>query len=527
MQELDQSASDPRVWIDVARRRWPIIVGCAFVLTALFVGLSARQHKVYEADSTLLLNDLARVTATNALSSQRGLNNELVVANSGEVRAAARKVYEGPLNVDSVSVVATDTAADAVVVKARGSNPADVAKLVNTYSQAYIDYRQSQKTGTLLDAAKELNQRISDLEAQIAQINAQVDDLDNRIAAAGEPERSTLSAQRADLVVSVARQTAPLASQASFYRTQLGQNQTDQAALADSASIVDHATAPTSPVSPTPLRNGIGGLALGLLLGAVIAALLEKLDDRLRDQGTLERALPGVSVLSAVPSAGRNPSGLVTLTAPSSAGAEAYRQLRTSIRFASIEHPVKTVVMTSSIAGEGTTTTVANLAVVVAQSGLRVAVVSCDLRRPSLHTLFGLQSSPGLTSVLLDDTPLVDALQSVPAVPGLDVLASGAVPPNPSELLDSSRVLAVFKALADAYDMVFVDTPPVLAVSDALIAGRCADAVVVVTGIGRVDRTKIRRSLDRLEQSNLPVLGVVANGVATKEANEVHLAPAR
>jgi non-specific protein-tyrosine kinase len=218
---------------------------------------------------------------------------------------------------------------------------------------------------------------------------------------------------------------------------------------------------------------------------------------------------------------------LVTLTAPSSPAAEAFRQLRTSIRFASIEDPVTTVAITSSIAGEGTTTIVANLAVVLAQSGLRVAAVSCDLRRPSLHTAFGLQATPGLTSVLLEDTPLAEALQSVPSVPGLDLLASGALPPNPSELLDSSRVRAVFKALADAYDMVLVDTPPLLAVSDALVAGRCADAVVVVAGLGRIDRAKIRRSLDRLEQSNLPLLGVVANGMALKEANELHLAPAR
>src|SRR5436309_3232613 len=142
MEEIERSASDPRAWFGVLRRRWPIIVGCAVAITALLVGLSVRQHKVYEAKATLLLGDLAQQTNSNALGSQRGLNNELVVANSGDVRDAAKKVYEGPLDVNSVSVVATDTAADAVVVQARGREPAEVAKLVNTYSQAYIDYRQ-------------------------------------------------------------------------------------------------------------------------------------------------------------------------------------------------------------------------------------------------------------------------------------------------------------------------------------------------------------------------------------------------
>jgi capsular exopolysaccharide synthesis family protein len=484
------------------------------VVTALLVGLSVRQHKVYEAKATLLLGDLAQQTNSNALGSQRGLNNELVVANSGDVRDAAKKVYEGPLDVNSVSVVATDSAADAVVVQARGQQPAEVAKLVNTYAQAYIDYRQGQKISTLLDAAKDLSTRIADLDAQIAQLNAQVDDLDARIASASEPERSTLSAQRGDLVVGVARQTAPLASQASFLRTQLGQNQTDQSRLADSVSIVDHATAPSSPVSPKPLRDGVGGLALGLLLGAAIAALFERLDERLRDQPALERAARGVPVLSAIPAASRSATGLVTLKEPTSASAEAFRQLRTAIRFASLESPVSVVAVTSSTVGEGTSTVVANLGVVVAQAGLRVVVVSCDLRRPSLHSTFGVEQSPGLTSVLLEDTPLAEALQSVPGVPGLDVLASGSLPPNPSELLSSKRVQALFEALTDAYDVVLLDTPPLLEVTDALIAGRVADAVVLVARIGHVDRHEVVRALDRLSQTSLSVFGLIANGVS-------------
>jgi capsular exopolysaccharide synthesis family protein len=512
MEELNPSASDPRAWFAILRRRWPIIVGCAVVVTALLVGLSASEEKQYEAKATLLLGDLARQSASNAIASQRGLNNELVVANSGEVRAAARKLYEGPLDVGTVSVEATDSAADAVVVRARDRNPDDVAKLVNVYAQAFIDYRQSQKISVLTSAANELSTRIADLDAQIAQLNAQVDDLDAKISFAPEPERSVFSAQRPDLVESVARQTAPLLSQASFYRTQLGQNQTDQALLTDNVTVVDHATPPTSAVSPNPVRNGIGGLALGLLLGAAIAALLERLDDRVRDHATLERAVRGTPVLSAIPPAGRG-SGLVTIKDPTSAAAEAFRQLRTAIRFASIESPASVIAVASATEGEGVSEVVANLGVVVAQSGLRVAVVSGDLRKPSLHTLFGLDQSPGLTSVLLEDTPLAEALRSVPGVPGLDLLASGALPPNPSELLDSMRVGAVFKSLADAYDLVLLDTPPLLDVTDALIVGRCADAVAVVARVGRVDRSKVVRALDRLTQANLPVMGIVANGV--------------
>jgi capsular exopolysaccharide synthesis family protein len=513
MEELNPSASDPRAWFAIVRRRWPIILGCAVVVTALLVGLAATQKKQYEAKATLLLGDLARQSASNAIASQRGLNNELVVANSGEVRAAARKVYEGPLDVESVTVEATDTAADAVVVRARGRNPDEIAKLVNTYAQAFIDYRQSQKISVLTSAANELSTRIADLDAQIAQLNSQVDELDARIAFSTEPERSALSAQRADLVASVARQSAPLLSQVSFYRTQLGQNQTDQALLADNVTVVDHATPPTSAVSPNPVRNGIGGLALGLLLGAAIAALLERLDDRVRDQDTLERAVRGRPVLAAIPPSGRGASGLVTIKDPTSAAAEAFRQLRTAIRFASIESPASVVAVASATEGEGVSEVVANLGVVVAQSGLRVAVVSGDLRKPSLHTLFGLDSSPGLTSVLLEDAPLVEALRPVPGVPGLDLLASGALPPNPSELLDSTRVGAVFKALADSYDMVLLDTPPLLDVTDALIVGRCADAVAVVARVGRVDRSQLVRALDHLAQANLPVMGIVAHDV--------------
>jgi non-specific protein-tyrosine kinase len=199
------------------------------------------------------------------------------------------------------------------------------------------------------------------------------------------------------------------------------------------------------------------------------------------------------------------------LTDPRSAAAEAYRTLRTNIQFASLDREIRTVAITSAGAGDGKSTTLANLAIAMAEGGHRVICVDADLRRPGLHTLFGLSNREGLTTAVLgDDTWL--PLQDTP-VPGLRLLASGPLPPNPAELVGSRRLDRVLRLLREAADYVLFDTPPAAALSDAATLAARVDGVILVIGAGRTKRDLARRAKEQLERVKAHILGVVLAGV--------------
>jgi non-specific protein-tyrosine kinase len=206
--------------------------------------------------------------------------------------------------------------------------------------------------------------------------------------------------------------------------------------------------------------------------------------------------------------------GLVARTRPHSYAAEAYRSLRTSVQFLALDQPVRILQVTSPRTSEGKTTTVANLAVTLAAAGQRVIVADCDLRRPRQHDMFGLSNRVGFTSVLLGESPMSEALQAVPDYPDLSVLASGERPPNPAELLASPRVKEVFGAMARLADVVLVDTPPVLPVTDAVLVSGRVDATVIVVSAGLTSAKDLSRALEVLGQVDAPVTGAVLNSVA-------------
>jgi len=200
---------------------------------------------------------------------------------------------------------------------------------------------------------------------------------------------------------------------------------------------------------------------------------------------------------------------------PKSPAAEAYRTLRTSIQFAGLDHKCRSIVVTSSSPGEGKSTTVANFGVVMAQTGSRVCLIDSDLRRPTLHRIFGLGNSRGLTTALLDGLPFAEIAQPT-NVANLSVLTSGPLPPNPAELVGSNRMREALEAVAAAFDMILLDSPPVVSVSDAVALATFADGVVMVVQTGKVPHEVIRRATSQILAVKGRILGVVMNGVNLK-----------
>lgn len=209
-------------------------------------------------------------------------------------------------------------------------------------------------------------------------------------------------------------------------------------------------------------------------------------------------------------------SPLIALRDPQSPAAEAYRTLRTNIQFSSLDKPLHTLLVTSTAPDEGKSTTLANLAVTMAQAEQRVILVDCDLRRPTLHTLFNLPNQVGLTSVILrEETAPLPLLET--SVPGLSLLASGPLPPRPADLLGSRRMEALIARLRDEADMVLFDTPPVIAVTDAAVLATRLDGVLLVLQAGKTRRDRAREARRLLEKVKANIVGVILNN-ARQEA---------
>jgi len=196
---------------------------------------------------------------------------------------------------------------------------------------------------------------------------------------------------------------------------------------------------------------------------------------------------------------------LITLTDPRSPVSEAYRTLRTNLSFYSLDNPIRSLVVTSPAPNEGKSTTVANLAVTIAQSDRRTILVDCDLRRPSLHEIFGLKAEPGFTDLVLTDD--VNLPLQATGVDNLWLLASGTKPPNPADLLGAQKVDQLIARLQEEADMVLFDAPPVIAVTDAAVLGAKVDGVLLVIQAGKTKRDHAERAKEMLEKAKVRIVG--------------------
>lgn len=281
-------------------------------------------------------------------------------------------------------------------------------------------------------------------------------------------------------------------------------------------TVIAPAPLPTFPVSPNILQNVLLAAAVGLVLAVGVVLLLEYLDDTIKSSEDVERVLQqttlaSVARISPIRKPGDN---LITLLHPRSPIAEEYRSLRTNLRYSGIENPGGALLVTSANPSEGKTTTAANLAVAMAQSGKRVILLDADLRRPGIHPLFGLSNQLGLSTLFWEESPRVAEVIQQTEVPGLRVIASGEPPPNPAEILDSKRMTEILVELRSQADMVVLDSPPLLVVADAnILASRCSGAIIVMDS-GRTRTDAARKVVETLTRSKVKILGIVLNRVS-------------
>ncbi len=295
--------------------------------------------------------------------------------------------------------------------------------------------------------------------------------------------------------------------------------------------IVDEAIEPLQPTKPNKRLNLALGMVLGLGLGVGITFLREYFDNTIKSHEDME--MLGFNILASIPriemskmeqklesrlsklgpiEGKRIEARLITHLDPKSPVSEAYRTLRTNLQFSKVQHDIRSIIVTSSGPKEGKSTTSANLAIANAQSGKKVVLVDADLRRPVVHSIFGMEKDEGLTNYLLSDIPFEKMIKKT-IIENLDVVPSGVLPPNPSELLSSKQMQDLLARLRKEYDMVILDTPPIIAVTDAAIISTRVDGTILVVSANQTNYDAVLRAKSLLDNVDARIIGALLNNV--------------
>jgi succinoglycan biosynthesis transport protein ExoP len=489
-------------YLRVLRRGAWLVILCTAITLAGAVWLSLQQQRLYQASADVFLNsqNLASILSNVPLpyaDPVRGATTQADLARTPDVTDVALKRAgfpdRDPESLLSSSSVTAAPNADKLTFSVTDPDPEDAARLATAYARAYTEYRRELDTQWVVGLREELTKRLEEFR--------------------------TPGQRRTTAYTNLVEQSQNLRTMERL----LGQN----ALLVRSASGAVQ-------TQPKPVRNGLLGGIFGLLLGIGLAFVADALNTRVRTAAEVEEQLelPLLGRLPEPPRKVRSKDKLIMLADPDARGAEAFRILATNIDFVNLDRTARSIMITSAARAEGKSTTAANLAVTLARAGRRVVVVDLDLRLPSLERYFGLQNKPGLTHVMLGRLPLDEALVPIPVVDSersspsgngtiggvLTVLPTGALPPNPSEFARSEALADILRRLEERADIVIVDAPPLLGLSDAVALTAAVDALLLVTKLSDLRRPVLNETARILESVPVVKLGFVITGADPEEA---------
>jgi len=493
--------------IAIVRAWLPLLVASVVLATGAAYAVSSQLPKAYEAKAMLIVGQL--LSAVNPdynqiLVSQRLSTTYAAVATTrptldSVIQRLGLSVSPGQL----AQQIRVDAPTDSTLltITAQDADPSLAAAIANALAEQ------------LIAASPAIQGRQTDLQASIdADLQATRDQIKatQSIVATLIGLTNRTPAQDAELAALDERLASLRATSAALLSLSSG-------SAANLLTVIEPAIAPTGPISPRPLQNALLGAVFGLLLAAGVVVVAEHLDDGIRDSDAVSE-VSGLSTLGTIARMkGDRSHGemyrLAALLYPRSSVAEAYRALRTNIEFASVDTPIRTLLVTSSVPGEGKTTTASNVAIVFAQAGRRVLLVDADLRKPGVHQVFDLANTHGLTTLLRNEGVDVGEVAQATEQDNLRVLTTGPLPPNPAELLGSQRMRVTVDRLTAGHDVVVFDSPPLQAVTDAAIVSSFVDGTLFVIDAARSHRGTVRQGREVLAKAGAHVLGAVLNRV--------------
>lgn len=509
-----------RDYLRVFRRQLALIVAITLLGAAAAAAYTFRRTPVYESSASVLV----RAITTNAfdpgsrVDQQLNMFNQRQLAQSEPVAALAAKTLKTTATpAQLLEHVKVDVPANSQIlrVKYQDTVPLTAQRGADAFAKAYLVSREADARAQATTSQKSLQKDIARFQKQASAAEKQIADPD--------ADSATRQAAQAKLAAANNRLDQLLSQLSGF-----------QSLDFTPGTVIAAAGLPATPASPNN-RLDVGiGLLVGLFLGVVLAFVRDRTDDRLRGREDLAERLDR-PVLATIPPLSkrvrqegklrwkrRSRNSLVTLEQPNSPAAESYRTLRTRMARLASQLDINSVMVVSAGVGEGKSTTAANLAVVLAETGKDVLLVSADLRRPRVHQFFSLQNKSGLSNLLTDGTPpdkrkgpVADGKQMASELwsvaPNLWVVLSGPLPPHPSALMDSDSMRQFLKEQRDLFDFIVLDCPPALVVADSMALAPLADAVLVVADAKESDRDLVSRLKEELEQVGGKIVGAVLN----------------
>lgn len=489
-------------------RKWLwLLLAFALIPPAAAAFFTAKLPRVYEASTSILVRPAQPGSGGVGAygSDQFGTRTIAQLMTRRSVLERVIKELDLPVSVPQLKQqIALVPEADSPIigVKVHDGDPQVAAQIANQLAPAYLAQADADQAAQYGPSLLNLQARINEVDKQIKQTQAQITELSKpRLTPEQQAALSSLQTR--------------LAADSAAYSTLVRNYEELRAAQAGRVGTLtqlEPAVPPTRPIGPRVLRDALAALILGLFVGVGLALLVEYLDSTLKSEDDVRSALglPTLGVLSYTPTRGPASNELVAVTAALSPLVEAYRGIRTSLLFTGVDEPVRTLVVTSSLPGEGKTRTAANLAVVMAQAGRRVILVDADLRRPKLPDIFRRIDTQGMTNMLIEEGNPSDFILPT-EVPNLRLLCAGPRPLNPSEIVGSQRMQRLISYLRDISDLVIFDTPPLNAVTDPAVLAARVDGVVLVVHAGHSTTAAVKQGVEALNKVGARVLGVVLN----------------
>jgi non-specific protein-tyrosine kinase len=499
---------------------WVLVLAAAIAGVIAYV-LTNKQTRMYQATTMAMVNGASGSSIDTYSSLYIGQQLATTYASTmlaGPVMEAVSSrvgfpVSAGQFNIQTVSNTSL------IRVTVTDSDPERAALLANTLISVFSEQ-------VLVDQSTRYAELKSSLEAEIANIDNQIIGAQEKLAVveARLAEKSTLytgetTVDAADLLAKSQYQTTISQFQQSrayiiqtYQQVKLAEAQSTNTVIQKDPAVPNY-----SPVQPQPMRSAMLAAIVGFMIAAGVIFLIAFLQDEIRDPEEITRKW-GVPVLGLITTYKTNGSPIITMAQPRAPVSESFRSLRTSLQFSSVDHPLKTFLITSASPSDGKTSVVANLAAVMAQNNKEVVVVDGDLRKPRLHRVFALSNRIGLTDYFIRSSGNLSGVVKKTGAKGLSVITSGSLPPNPSELLNSTKMIEIIDLLEHRFDNLILDTPPLLAVTDALVLAPRADGVILVIDPSKTKRGALRHAIEQLRQVNANLVGVVLNNIKVKRS---------
>jgi len=498
-----------------ARRWWWIVILCPAMFCTLAFLYTQRQPPMYSAQAKLFVDPSGdgQYDYNSILSAERLTKTYQKLVKNREVLSAVIESLQLQLTPDELAGQVSSTAdgdTQLLLISVIGTDPELAARIANEVAIQFSTYVRETSTSSDGQTLEQIDSTIAQIEAEITTAEVKIAELQAGPNASSQSVLDQIATLNATL-----DQLRPTYATLITTRSEI---QLRQAIAVDPVRVYETAFPPTAPFSPNLVVNLILAMIGGLIIASGFVILLEYLDNTVKMNADFVEMTGGpmlatINVVSKLTPGRRQ---LFVLDQPKGGAAESIRLLRTNIEFASATREIATLGVTSPNPGEGKSTVAANLAVTLAQAGFVTALVDADLRRPTLHRLFETGNDRGLSTLLtMPDRPWTWASRET-MVPNLSVIPAGPLPPNPADLLSLERLRQILGEMRTTFDVIVIDTPPILAVSDPLIIAAHVDGMIIVAAGGKTRLDALRRAAQTLHSGAIRVIGVVINQQSSK-----------